>query len=99
MRMTISNSTSFHYLLVVLNPEIKKINVINEFENCINHYESMCDCEGQTKELKKFECEERYKSIIQNNLDEIKDYLLSYNSEYLFETFYPEQKVLAELIA
>ena len=93
--MVIENCNSFNYLILAMSPEIRQIDVIKEFQNCINEFAGMCGCEGEAKTIKRNECELKYQDIILNNMSEIKQALLDFDNEFTFNTTYPEQKLLA----
>lgn len=82
---------------MALDIKLREMPFIKEFESCMLHYNDMCGCEGEVKELKKEECERKYQSIILQNLEEMKPYLLDYNDEYVFETYYPDEIILAKI--
>jgi len=93
--MVIENCVSFHYLALNLGIKFTEIDVVKEFEQCISEYNGMCSCEGEIKDMKRINCEEKYQNIILNNMDKIKKSLLDYHDEFTFNTVYPEQKLLA----
>ena len=95
--MEIKNCTSFHYLIMALDFKLREMPFIIDFENCMTHYNEMCGCEGEVKDLKKNDCEQKYQNIIFNNLEEIKPYLLDYNDNYVFESYYPSEIILAKI--
>jgi hypothetical protein len=93
--MIIENCVSFHYLVLNLGIPFKEIDIIEDFEKCIGEYNSMCSCEGEVKDMKRIQCEEKYQDIILNNMDKIKKPLLDYHNEFTFNTVHPEEKLLA----
>jgi len=93
--MIIENCVSFHYLILTIGNEFREIDVVQEFEKCISEYNGMCSCEGEVKDMKRNQCEEKYQNLILNNMDKIKKLLLDFNDEFTFNTVYPEQKLLA----
>lgn len=59
---------------------------LKAFGDCLQHYSTMCDCEGDAKENKRNECQLRYEDIIQNKMSEISEKLLEYNPSYVFKS-------------
>lgn len=59
---------------------------LKAFGDCISHYSTMCDCEGDAKINKNAECQLRYENLIRNHLGEISQKLLEYESNYVFRS-------------
>jgi hypothetical protein len=69
-----------------MDPSIREVEEIKDFQNCINEFSEMCSCQGEVKEIKRKECEEKYKNIILNHMDKIKSYLLEFDPEFTFNS-------------
>lgn len=95
--MEITNCTSFHYLVLAMDIEFKQLPIIQEFEECINDYSTMCGCNEEARSHKKNECELKYQDIVLNQMDQIKPLLLNYHHEFTFSTIYPEEKFLVKI--
>jgi hypothetical protein len=84
--MEITGYMPFHYLILATNYKILEFHFIKEFESCIKHLSELCSCQDEIVKLKRQECEERYKDIVLNHIEEIKSFLFEVNSDFVFKS-------------
>lgn len=85
--MEINDMIDFHALILSSGigyqesmPSLKALG------DCIHHYSTMCDCEGEVKQNKRNECQLRYENLIKNQMNEVAEKLLEYESNYVFKS-------------
>lgn len=82
--MIIENLREFRNIILNANVLVYEVPELQPFEECINHYGSMCGCEPEAKEMKLKECEDNYRVFVAYNLHKIADVLKEHFKEEIF---------------
>lgn len=82
--MIVNDVTEFQKLVLMCGLRENATGELREILDCIQFYSGMCGCNGEAKDAKYVECNQRYYNFVKNNLRSISDEILKYESSVIF---------------